>query len=82
MTNQRVPVYREIAGEIDASRTPTLDVGCGNNKIPGAVGIDLVAGTQADIVHDLNTTPWPLESACSDTKPAAKRRSRFRPPSK
>jgi SAM-dependent methyltransferase len=62
MTNRRVPVYREIAGEIDASRTPTLDVGCGNNKITGAVGIDLVAGTQADIVHDLNVTPWPLES--------------------
>ncbi len=59
---RRVPIYREIADEIDASRIPTLDVGCGNNKIPGAVGIDLVAGTQADIVHDLNDTPWPLES--------------------
>ena len=62
MTYERVPVYREIAGEIDAARTPTLDVGCGNNKIPGAIGIDLVAGTQADIVHDLNLTPWPVES--------------------
>ncbi len=61
MASRRVPVYREIAAEIDTSRTPTLDVGCGNNKIPGAVGIDLVAGTQADIVHDLNVTPWPLE---------------------
>ena len=62
MSARRVPTYREIAGEIDASRTPTLDVGCGNNKIPGATGIDLVAGTQADIVHDLNVTPWPLDS--------------------
>jgi SAM-dependent methyltransferase len=62
MTARRVPIYREVAGDIDASRTSTLDVGCGNNKIPGAVGIDLVAGTQADIVHDLNVTPWPLES--------------------
>ncbi len=58
----RVPTYREVSGEIDTARTPTLDVGCGNNKIPGAVGIDLVAGTQADIVHDLNVVPWPLES--------------------
>jgi SAM-dependent methyltransferase len=57
----QVPSYREIAGEIDATHTPTLDVGCGNNKIPGAIGIDLVAGTQADLVHDLNLTPWPLE---------------------
>jgi SAM-dependent methyltransferase len=55
-----VPVYREIAAEIDASVTPTLDVGCGNAKIPGALGIDVVAGTQADIVHDLNRFPWPV----------------------
>lgn len=55
-----VPVYREVVHEIDASVTPTLDVGCGNMKIPGAVGIDLVAGTQADIVHDLNRLPWPV----------------------
>jgi SAM-dependent methyltransferase len=59
---RRVPIYREIATEIDAARTPTLDVGCGNNKIPGAIGIDVVPGTQADIVHDLNLTPWPLDS--------------------
>ena len=59
----RVPTYRELSGEIDATRIPTLDVGCGNNKIPGALGIDLVAGTQADIVHDLNVTPWPVDSA-------------------
>jgi SAM-dependent methyltransferase len=62
MATKRVSTYREVVGEIDTSHIPTLDVGCGNNKIPGAVGIDLVAGTQADIVHDLNVTPWPLES--------------------
>ena len=61
MAARRIPVYREVSGEIDTARTPTLDVGCGNNKIPGAVGIDLVPGTQADIVHDLNVTPWPLQ---------------------
>lgn len=60
---RRVPTYREISGEIDARQHPTLDVGCGNNKIPGAVGIDLVSGTQADIVHDLNVFPWPLEDS-------------------
>jgi len=60
--SKRVPVYREVADKIDARTTPTLDVGCGNNKIPGAVGIDIVSGTQADIVHDLNQIPWPLES--------------------
>src|ERR1700737_1992043 len=56
----RVPLYREMA--IDARKQPTLDVGCGNSKIPGAVGIDRVPGPQVDVVHDLNTFPWPLAS--------------------
>jgi SAM-dependent methyltransferase len=59
-------VYRETAHEIDARVTPTLDVGCGNFKIPGALGIDLVAGTQADVVHDLNELPWPVASDAFD----------------
>lgn len=57
-----VPTYRDIVGAIDARRTPTLDVGCGNNKIPGAVGIDLFPGPQIDIVHDLDQVPWPVEA--------------------
>jgi SAM-dependent methyltransferase len=61
-----IPVYREVAHEIDASVTPTLDVGCGNAKIPGALGIDAVAGTQADVVHDLNRLPWPVPDAAFD----------------
>jgi len=45
---------------------PCLDVGCGSKKQPGAVGIDLSADTQADIVHDLNALPWPVESDAFD----------------
>ena len=61
-----IPTYREIAAEVDATLTPTLDVGCGNSKIPGAIGIDIAGGTQADIVHDLNKLPWPLEDNSFD----------------
>jgi SAM-dependent methyltransferase len=43
-----------------------LDVGCGSKKHPGAVGIDRSADTQADIVHDLDTVPWPLEGGRFD----------------
>lgn len=38
-----------------------LDVGCGSAKYPGAVGIDVSGETDADVVHDLNVHPWPLE---------------------
>ena len=43
-----------------------LDVGCGSNKRPGAVGIDLSADTDADIVHDLDAFPYPLEESSFD----------------
>jgi hypothetical protein len=39
-----------------------LDIGCGNKKLdPTAIGIDRLPGA-ADIVWDLDTFPWPLES--------------------
>jgi SAM-dependent methyltransferase len=43
-----------------------LDVGCGNRKAAGAVGIDRIKDSQADIVWDLDTFPWPLESDSFD----------------
>ena len=35
-----------------------LDVGCGWNKTPGAIGIDANPKTHADVIHDLGTTPY------------------------
>ena len=32
----------------------TLDVGCGRNKRPGAIGIDRLPGTSADVVADID----------------------------
>jgi SAM-dependent methyltransferase len=43
-----------------------LDVGCGSKKHPGAVGIDLSPDTDADVVHDLNAVPWPLDDSSFD----------------
>jgi SAM-dependent methyltransferase len=43
-----------------------LDVGCGINKHPGAIGIDRIAGTAADILCDLDRFPWPLRDGSFD----------------
>lgn len=43
-----------------------LDIGCGIKKFPGAVGIDRLANTAADIVWDLDQFPWPVEAASFD----------------
>jgi len=37
-----------------------LDVGCGQNKYPGAIGIDSNPRTQADVIHDLGQSPYPF----------------------
>jgi len=37
-----------------------LELGCGANKTPGAVGVDRVAGPGVDVVHDLSRLPWPF----------------------
>lgn len=37
-----------------------LDIGCGNNKINGAIGLDIDKNTEADIIWDLNRYPYPI----------------------
>ncbi len=44
----------------------TLHLGCGNKKAAGALGIDMAPKSQADIIHDMNKVPWPLESDAFD----------------
>lgn len=43
-----------------------LDIGCGSSKTPGAVGLDISADTDADIVHDLDVLPYPFEDSSFD----------------
>ncbi len=43
-----------------------LDLGCGNRKRPGAIGIDVNPDTDADIVHNLNQFPYPFEGSTFD----------------
>jgi SAM-dependent methyltransferase len=44
----------------------TLDIGCGSAKVPGAVGLDRSPETDADIVHDLDEYPYPIEDQSFD----------------
>jgi len=38
---------------MDESGQRILDVGCGWNKTPGAIGMDANPKTHADVIHDL-----------------------------
>jgi SAM-dependent methyltransferase len=43
-----------------------LDIGCGATKVPGAIGLDISPDTAADIVHDLDEFPYPIEDSTFD----------------
>ncbi|MEJ7617588.1 MAG: methyltransferase domain-containing protein [Pyrinomonadaceae bacterium] len=46
-------------GNVSGSRK-ILDVGCGTNKYPGAIGLDYNPRTDADVIHDLGVVPYPF----------------------
>jgi SAM-dependent methyltransferase len=41
---------------------PVLDVGCGINKYPGAIGVDRNPNTRADVIADLDHFPFPFRA--------------------
>lgn len=43
-----------------ATGRKVLDVGCGWNKTPGAIGMDSNHRTHADVIHDLGVLPYPF----------------------
>jgi len=42
----------------------TLDLGCGGNKQPGTIGMDIRPLEGIDIVHDIEKFPYPLPDGC------------------
>jgi SAM-dependent methyltransferase len=43
-----------------------LDLGCGKKKYPGSIGLDISPDTDADVIHDMNKTPYPFEDNTFD----------------
>ena len=43
-----------------------LDLGCGNKKRPGAIGVDFNSRTAANVIHNLNSFPYPFEDSSFD----------------
>lgn len=56
---------KSVSRAISKARSIDLDLGCGNNKQKGCVGMDMHDQPGVDIVHDIQNFPWPIEDgAC------------------
>ena len=49
--------------ERSGARLRVLDVGCGINKFPGAIGIDRNPASRADVLCDLDRYPYPFRDS-------------------
>ncbi|HUJ76103.1 MAG TPA: methyltransferase domain-containing protein, partial [bacterium] len=49
-----------------AIRPCILDLGCGRNKLAGALGVDRNPASQADLLCDLNAVPYPFRADSFD----------------
>lgn len=49
----------------DKNRGVLLDLGCGQSKMDGFIGIDIVPFKEVDIVWDLEKFPYPLPDSCA-----------------
>ncbi len=67
-TNLTTKIYTKngILPESIFSGEKVLDVGCGQRKLPGSIGMDIVKNSQADIIYDASVTPWPFEDNSFD----------------
>ncbi|MBD3307171.1 methyltransferase domain-containing protein [candidate division KSB3 bacterium] len=52
--------------ENKTSQGKILDLGCGKQKLAGAIGIDRNPDTDADILHDLTQFPYPFADDAFD----------------
>lgn len=46
-----------------SSRELKLDLGCGQRKQDGYIGVDIAPCAGVDVVHDLRLMPWPWDDA-------------------
>jgi len=46
--------------------TTILDLGCGKRKTLDAIGVDINPKYKPDIIHDLNSCPYPFDSEYAD----------------
>ncbi len=67
MGHKKNGISKDLAALLKDKSGIMLDIGCGDNKRPGYVGIDVRKTPAVDIVQDLEVQPWPLPNNCVQT---------------
>lgn len=65
MAQRRATNRRSLSARLKALSSVRLDLGCGASKQDGCFGIDTRDLPGVDLVHNLETFPWPLPTGCA-----------------
>lgn len=63
---QKIYTKKGITKEEIFPGEKVLHIGCGNSKLKGAVGIDVLSLSAVDVVHNLDLMPWPFANESFD----------------
>ncbi len=63
---QKIYTKQGVTKENVFEHKKVLHIGCGNSKLPGAIGVDMLKMPAVDVVHDLDVYPWPFEDNSID----------------
>jgi SAM-dependent methyltransferase len=63
---EAAPIAAYVRRRREEQRPVVLDLGCGARKTEGAFGVDGVRLPGVDLVHDLESRPYPLPDDCAD----------------
>jgi SAM-dependent methyltransferase len=63
---QKIYTRNGITKENPFTSKKVLHVGCGGSKLLGAVGMDVLKLPGVDVVHDLDSMPWPIDASSVD----------------
>lgn len=61
-TRHAMTTAKSSSAAIAPQPRQVLDIGCGVNKTPGAIGMDTNPRTAADVIHDLDDIPYPFSA--------------------
>lgn len=66
IAQKRVPIAVPETITEEPKQLVKVDLGCGQRRQDGFIGVDKVPGEKVDIVHDLESYPWPFEDNSVD----------------
>jgi len=63
---QQIYTKKGVVKENTFPDKKVLHLGCGNSKLDGSIGVDILEFSAVDVIHNLDILPWPFDDNSID----------------